>query len=70
MAAIAGDVLHGEFRLQIPIQQVLLGRTVSMVRARRTRDAGQFYIGSGRLERHNTLLLGVDLYVVGYSGIL
>jgi hypothetical protein len=41
-----------------------------MVRARRTRDDGQFYIGSGHLERHNTLLPGVDLYVVGYKGTL
>jgi hypothetical protein len=37
-----------------------------MVRARRMRDDGQFPIGSGRSERHNTLLPGVDLYVVGY----
>jgi hypothetical protein len=36
-----------------------------MVRARRTRDDGQFYTGSGHLERRNTLLPGVDLYVVG-----
>jgi hypothetical protein len=27
----------------------------------------QFSIGSGRLERRNTLLPGVDLYVVGYK---
>jgi hypothetical protein len=39
-----------------------------MVRARRMRDDGQFYTGSGRLERHNTLLPGVDLYVVGLQG--
>jgi hypothetical protein len=26
----------------------------------------QFFAGSGRLERRNTLLPGVDLYVVGY----
>jgi hypothetical protein len=39
-----------------------------MVRARRTRDDGQFYTGSGRLERRNTLLPGVDLYVVGLQG--
>ena len=38
-----------------------------MVRARRTRDDGQFYTGSG-LERRNTLLPGVDLYVVGLQG--
>jgi hypothetical protein len=37
-----------------------------MVHARRTRNDGQFYTGSGRLERRNTLLPGVDLYVVGY----
>jgi hypothetical protein len=42
----------------------------SMVHARRTRDDRQFSTGSGRLERHNTLLPGVDLYVVGYRGIL
>jgi hypothetical protein len=41
-----------------------------MVRAERTRDSRQFSIGSGRLERCNTLLPGVDLYVVGYKGIL
>jgi hypothetical protein len=41
-----------------------------MVRAKRTRDGRQFSIGSGRLERRNTLLPGVDLYVVGYRGIL
>jgi hypothetical protein len=41
-----------------------------MVRARRTRDDRQFSTGSGRLERRNTLLPGVDLYVVSYRGIL
>jgi hypothetical protein len=41
-----------------------------MVRAGRTRDDRQFYTGSGRLERHNTLLPGVALYVVGYRGVL
>jgi hypothetical protein len=41
-----------------------------MVRARRTRDDKQFSTGLGRLERRNTLLPGVDLYVVGYRGIL
>jgi hypothetical protein len=39
-----------------------------MVRARRTRDDRQFSAGSGRFERRNTLLSGVDLYVVGYRG--
>jgi hypothetical protein len=37
----------------------------SMVRAGRMRDGGQFYTGSGCLERRNTILPGVDLYVVG-----
>jgi hypothetical protein len=32
-----------------------------MVRARRTRDDRQYSTGSGRLERRNTLLPGVDL---------
>jgi hypothetical protein len=32
-----------------------------MVRARRTRDTGQFYTGLDRLERRNILLPGVDL---------
>jgi hypothetical protein len=41
-----------------------------MVRTRRTRDDRQFSAGSGRLERRNTLLPGVDLYVVGYKGNL
>jgi hypothetical protein len=41
-----------------------------MVRAIRTRDNRQFSTGSGCLERRNTLLPGVDLYVVGYRGIL
>jgi hypothetical protein len=41
-----------------------------MVRAWRTRDDGQFYTGSGRLERCNTLLPGVALYVAGYKGVL
>jgi hypothetical protein len=41
-----------------------------MVRAGRTRDGREFSTGSGRLERRNTLLPGVDLYVVGYRGIL
>jgi hypothetical protein len=36
-----------------------------MVRARCTRDSGQFYTGSDRLERHNTLLSGVDLLCGG-----
>jgi hypothetical protein len=38
-----------------------------MVRARCTGDDKQFSTGSGRLERRNTLLPGVDLYVVGYK---
>jgi hypothetical protein len=38
-----------------------------MVRARCTRDDMQFSTGSGRLEMRNTLLPGVDLYVVGYK---
>jgi hypothetical protein len=41
-----------------------------MVHARCTRDGRQFYTGSGRFEMHNTLIPGVDLYVVGYKGIL
>jgi hypothetical protein len=39
-----------------------------MVRARRMRDDRQFSTGSSRFERRNTLLPGVDLYVVGYRG--
>jgi hypothetical protein len=39
-----------------------------MVRARRTRDSGQFYTGSGRIERRNTLLPGVDLLCGGLQG--
>jgi hypothetical protein len=39
-----------------------------MVHARRTRDSGQFYIGSGHLERRNTLLPGVDLLYGGLQG--
>jgi hypothetical protein len=51
---------------------VLLGRTVlSTVAEWFVLDARemdrQFSIGSGCLERCNTLLLGVDLYVVGYK---
>jgi hypothetical protein len=42
----------------------------SMVRARRTRDSRRFSVGSGRFEGRNTLLPSVDLYVVGYKGIL
>jgi hypothetical protein len=41
-----------------------------MVRAKRTSDDKQFSTGSGRFEMRNTLLLGVDLYVVGYKGVL
>jgi hypothetical protein len=41
-----------------------------MVRVGRSRDDGQFYTGSGHLERHNTLLPGVALYVVDYRGVL
>jgi hypothetical protein len=41
-----------------------------MVRAGCTRDDRQFSSGSGRLERRNTLLPGVDLYVVGYKASL
>jgi hypothetical protein len=36
-----------------------------MVRARCTRDSGQFYTGSGRLESRNTLLPGMDLLCGG-----
>jgi hypothetical protein len=42
----------------------------SIVRARRTRDSRRFSTGSGRFEMRNTLLSGVDLYVVGYKGSL
>jgi hypothetical protein len=35
--------------------------------ARHTRDDRRFYTGSGRLERRNTLLPDVDLFVVGYK---
>jgi hypothetical protein len=51
---------------------VLLGRTVLSTVAQwfvldaREMDR-QFSTGSGRLERRNTLLPGVDLYVVGYK---
>jgi hypothetical protein len=38
-----------------------------MVCARCTRDDRQFSTGSGHVEMHNTLLPGVDLYVVGYK---
>jgi hypothetical protein len=38
-----------------------------MVRVRCTRDDKQFSTGSGRLERHNTLLSSVDLYMVDYK---
>jgi hypothetical protein len=41
-----------------------------MVRARRTRNGRQFSTGSGRFEMRNTLLPSVDLYVVGYKGVL
>jgi hypothetical protein len=41
-----------------------------MVRARCTRDDRQFSTGSGRLERRNTLLPGVDLYAVVYREII
>jgi hypothetical protein len=32
------------------------------------RDGRRFSTGSGHFELHNTLLPGVDLYVVGYKG--
>jgi hypothetical protein len=38
-----------------------------MVRAKCTRDDRQSSAGSGRSEMCNTLLPGVDLYVVGYK---
>jgi hypothetical protein len=50
---------------------VLLGRTVLLTLTQwfvldaRERDM-QFSAGSGRSERRNTLLPGVDFYVVGY----
>ena len=51
---------------------MLLGRTVLSTVAQwfvldaREMDM-QFSTGSGRLERRNTLLSGVDLYVVSYK---
>jgi hypothetical protein len=52
--------------------EVLLGRTVLPTVARwfvlGVRDDRQFYTGSDRLERRNTLLPGVDLYVAGLQG--
>jgi hypothetical protein len=41
-----------------------------MVHARCTRDDRWFSTGSGRVEMRNTLLPGVDLYVVDYKGNL
>jgi hypothetical protein len=41
-----------------------------MVHARCTRDDRGFSTGSGRFEMRNTLLPGLDLYVVGYKGSL
>jgi hypothetical protein len=41
-----------------------------MVRARCTRGGRRFSTGLDRFEMHNTLLIGVDLYVVGYKGSL
>jgi hypothetical protein len=41
-----------------------------MVRAICTRDDRRFSTGSSRFEMRNTLLPGVDLYVVGYKGSL
>jgi hypothetical protein len=42
-----------------------------MVRAGCTKGRDkQFSVGSGRLERHNTLLPGVGLYAVGYKRCL
>jgi hypothetical protein len=51
---------------------MLLGRTVLLTVAQWfVPDAREMYrqfsTGSGRLERRNTLLPGVDLYVVGYK---
>jgi hypothetical protein len=54
---------------------VLLGRTVLLIVTQwfvlvtRERDI-RFSAGSGRLERRNTLLTRVDLYVVGYKRCL
>jgi hypothetical protein len=39
-----------------------------MVRARCTRDSGQFCIGSGRFEMRNTLRPGVDTLCGGLQG--
>jgi hypothetical protein len=41
-----------------------------MDRAGCTRDDRQFYTGLGRLERRNTLLPSLALYVVDYRGVL
>jgi hypothetical protein len=41
-----------------------------MVRARCTRDSGQFCTGSSRFEMRNTLRPGVNTFVVGYKGVL
>jgi hypothetical protein len=38
-----------------------------MVHAGRTREGKAIFYRFGSLERRNTLLLGVDLYVVGYK---
>jgi hypothetical protein len=54
---------------------VLLGSTVLLIVTQwfvmdaRERDR-RFSVGSARLERYNTLLPGVDLYVVGYKWYL
>jgi hypothetical protein len=54
---------------------MLLGRTVLLIATQwfvldaRKRER-RFSAGLGRLERHNTLLSGVDLYVVGYKRCL
>jgi hypothetical protein len=68
VAAVAGvGVWSQTAHPGLPLE-VLLGRTVLLtVTQWCTRDGRRFSTGLGRFEMRNTLLHGVDLYVVGYK---
>jgi hypothetical protein len=66
--SVLGPTAHPGLPLEVLFEEDCVTNCSSMVRAKCTRDSGQFYTGSDRLERRNTLLPGVDLLCGGLQG--
>jgi hypothetical protein len=65
---VLGPTAHPRLPLEVLFGVGHCYRCSSMVRARCTRDSGQFCIGSGRFEMRNTLRPGVNTLRGGLQG--